>query len=43
MERAYEERSYFMVGLKSPMWDTIPNIRQDPRFQAIYKKVGLPP
>jgi adenylate cyclase len=43
MESAYEERSYFMVGLKSPMWDTIPTIRQDPRFQAIYKKVGLPP
>ena len=42
MERAYEGRSYFMAGLKSPMWDTIPNIRQDPRFQAIYKKVGLP-
>ncbi len=43
LERAYEERSYLMTTLRTPMWDTIPNIRQDPRFQAIYKKVGLPP
>jgi hypothetical protein len=44
MERAYEERSYFMTTLKLPIWDIIdPTIRRDPRFQAIYTKVGLPP
>jgi hypothetical protein len=39
MDRACQERDYFMTGLKSPMWDLL---RSDPRFKVIYKKVGLP-
>ena len=39
MDKAYWERDYFLVTLKSPNWD---ELRSDPRFQAIYKKVGLP-
>jgi hypothetical protein len=39
MDKAYEERSFFLVNLKLPMFDPL---RSDPRFQAIYKKVGLP-
>jgi tetratricopeptide (TPR) repeat protein len=40
MDKAYQERDYFLTTLKSPNWDPL---RSDPRFQAIYKKVGLPP
>jgi serine/threonine-protein kinase len=40
MDKAFEERSFFLVNLKLPMFDPL---RSDPRFQAIYKKVGLPP
>lgn len=44
MDKAYDERSYFMTTLKLPIWDIGETpLRQDPRFQAIYKKVGLPP
>jgi hypothetical protein len=39
MDKAYEERSFFLVSLKLPMYDAL---RSEPRFQAIYKKVGLP-
>lgn len=40
LEKGYADRSGYMVGLKLPTYD---NVRSDPRFQAIYKKVGLPP
>jgi TolB-like protein/Flp pilus assembly protein TadD len=39
MDKAYQERDYLLVTLKSPVWDPL---RSDPRFKAIYKKVGLP-
>ncbi len=39
LERAYEERSGYLQSLRAPVWD---GLRADPRFQAIYKKVGLP-
>jgi tetratricopeptide (TPR) repeat protein len=39
-ERGYVDKSGYMVSLKLCSWD---NLRSDPRFQAIYKKVGLPP
>ena len=39
-EKAYADRSGYMIGLKLSVYD---GVRSDPRFQAIYKKVGLPP
>ena len=38
-EKGYADRSGYMIGLKMPTYD---GVRSDPRFQAIYKKVGLP-
>ena len=38
-EKSYQERSIELLYLKSPAFD---RLRSDPRFQAIYKKVGLP-
>ena len=40
LEKAYEERSGYLLSLRAPLWD---GLRSDPRFQSIYKKVGLPP
>src|SRR5260370_40334062 len=40
LEKGYEDRSGYMMSLKMPAWD---NLRSDPRLQAIYQKVGLPP
>ena len=39
LEQAYQERSAFIAGLRSPAFDPL---RSDPRFQAMYKKAGLP-
>ena len=38
-EKGYDDKSGFMISLKLPLYDSW---RSDPRFQAIYKKVGLP-
>jgi hypothetical protein len=39
LEKAYEERSPMLVYLRvEPLYD---NIRSDPRFKAILKKIGL--
>ncbi|HKE85342.1 MAG TPA: protein kinase [Vicinamibacterales bacterium] len=40
LEAAYGERSHWLVWLKrDPRWD---QIRDDPRFQALVRRVGLP-
>jgi len=39
-EKGYADKSGYMISLKLPLYDSW---RSDPRFQAIYKKVGLPP
>ena len=40
LDRAYAARSFYLVTLRLPNWDAV---RSDPRFVAMYKKVGLPP
>jgi serine/threonine-protein kinase len=41
LEGAYEERSHWLVWLKrDPRWD---GIRDDARFRALVRRVGLPP
>jgi hypothetical protein len=39
LERAVEERTPWLPELKmDPLWD---NVRSDPRFIAVLKKIGL--
>jgi adenylate cyclase len=41
LEKAYDERSFWLGWLKvEPMYDPL---RSNPRFQALYKKMNLPP
>jgi len=40
LEKAVQDRAGFLVNLKShPMWD---NLRDDPRYHAIIKRIGIP-
>jgi tetratricopeptide (TPR) repeat protein len=39
LEKAYEERDTFLKKLKT--WPILDNIRLDPRFKALLKKMGL--
>ena len=40
LEKAYAERDADLVSLKvDPVWD---NLRSDPRFQDLVRRVGLP-
>ena len=40
LERAFQERSYFMTLLK--VETVLDNLRPDPRFQDLVRRVGLP-
>ena len=40
LEKGYADRSGYLMSLKMPTWDFV---RSDPRLQAMYQKVGLPP
>lgn len=39
VEKAYDERSPFLVHLQEPYWDAL---RDHPRFRDIHRRVGLP-
>ena len=39
LEKAYEERNPFLVGLRLPTFD---NVRPDPRFQALLHRMNFP-
>ncbi len=40
LDKAYEERSFFIAMLK--VETVFDNLRPDPRFQELVRKVGLP-
>jgi adenylate cyclase len=40
LDQAYADRSSFLLNMNNPVWHTLWG---DPRFEAIYAKVGLPP
>jgi serine/threonine-protein kinase len=41
LERAYDENSYFLIGINAdPGWDPL---RDNPRFRALVRRMGLEP
>jgi len=39
LEKGYEERDGFLVGLKAPVWQSL---RADSRFKNLVRRIGLP-
>jgi hypothetical protein len=39
LEKGFQERDGFLVGLKAPVWQPL---RSDPQFQDLVRRIGLP-